>query len=218
MNNAKLSNNHRKIEAKHRVLRPYIKGRVLHLGCIGPGISDQEDWLHRWLTDHSEELVGIDTSEEDINIAQRAGYDCRIADVQDFRLEVTFDTVLATNIIEHLRCPGAMLNCVADHLKDGGRLVITTPRTFTPQNMLRELKGGIGPTDAHVCWYCRSTLENLLARCGYRTVEYEPWGYDRVGVTFPDKIWRTTEKVLSKLPGLGKVDKYQHLLVAVPEE
>jgi len=210
----KSRNNERKIEAKYSVMEPYLHGKVLHIGCIGPGVDENLDWFHRWLGTQAERVVGIDLDEEGVERAKEEGYDCRVKDAEDFDLGEEFDTVVAANVIEHLNCPGGMVESAKDHLTDEGQLVITTPRTFTPQNLLRELHGGMDPNHDHVAWYCKETLRHLLNRYGLEMTAYEAWGFDRVGVTTLDRAWRTTERLLSQVPGLEKIDKYQHLVVA----
>ena len=32
-------------------------------------------------------------------------------------------------------------------------------------------------------------------------------------MTFPDKVWRTAERLLSKTPPLSRIDEYQHFFV-----
>ncbi|WP_435068376.1 class I SAM-dependent methyltransferase [Haloplanus sp. C73] len=210
----KSRNNERKIEAKYSVMEPHLHGKVLHIGCIGPGVDESLDWFHRWLGTQAEEIVGIDLDEEGIERAREEGYDCRVEDAQDFDLGEEFDTVVAANVIEHLNCPGNMIDSAKDHLTDEGQLVITTPRTFTPQNLLRELHGGIDPNHDHVAWYCKETLRHLLNRYELEMTAYEAWGFDRVGVTPLDRAWRQVERILARVPGLEKIDKYQHLVVA----
>lgn len=212
----KSKNNQRKIQAKHEAIEPHVSGSVLHIGCIGPGPQDGTEWFHEWLDSVADDLVGIDIDEDGVERARDRGYDCRVADAERFDLNDEFDTIVAANVIEHLNCPGRMIESATHHLAEDGSLVITTPRTFTPQNLLRELHGGMEPNDDHVAWYCRKTLGNLLARYDLEEVYYEAWGFDRVGVTTLDKTWRALERVLARLPPLGKIDKYQHLLVASP--
>lgn len=207
-------NNERKIEAKYSVMESHLHGKLLHVGCIGPGVDENLDWFHRWLVTQSEEIVGIDLDEEGVEQARLEGYDCRVADAENFNLGKKFDTVVAANVIEHLNNPGGMIQSAKDHLADEGQLVITTPRTFTPQNLLRELHGGIDPNHDHVAWYCKETLRHILNRYGLEMTAYEAWGFDRVGVTTLDRAWRRIERVLARVPRLEKIDKYQHLVVA----
>jgi hypothetical protein len=53
-------NNERKIEAKYSVMQSHLHSRLIHVGCIGPGVDENLDRFHRWLMTQSKEIVGID--------------------------------------------------------------------------------------------------------------------------------------------------------------
>lgn len=202
----------RKIRRKRELLNPHLGESVLHLGAVGAGLEDREMWLHGWLADHCNSLVGIDIDDEVEEIAD-AGYDVRRGDAQSFDLDGEFDTIVATNIIEHVANPGQLLQRCREHLADGGVLLVTTPRTHIPWNVLRELKGGMDPHDEHKMWFCRATLEALAESQDLTVREHRTWGFDRQGTTLPDKAWMQFEDVLANVPGLDSIGDYQHFFV-----
>jgi 2-polyprenyl-3-methyl-5-hydroxy-6-metoxy-1,4-benzoquinol methylase len=215
------TNIRRKTERKFELLRPYVSDRsVLDIGCAGGGAGfvTDEYWLHGWLSEQASRVVGIDVDQEGVDAAKEAGYDVHYASADSFDLDETFEVAVAANVIEHLSSPGTMLEAVHRHLEPDGRLLITTPRTHTPWNVLRQLKndGGIEPHPEHTMWFCRSTITELLERKGFEVVEYHSWGFDRVGMSMADSLWRTVERQLSKLPPLAEIDDYQHFVVAEP--
>lgn len=215
------TNIQRKTEKKFSLLEPYVRGKTcLDIGCAGGGAGFVTDdyWLHGWLNNHASDVSGIDIDQEGIEMAQDAGYNVKLQSAETFELDRKFEVVIAANVIEHLASPGKMLDSAHEHLESDGRLIITTPRTHIPWNLLRQLKNedGIEPHPEHTMWFCRSTLSALLNRKGFEIVKYQSWGFDRVGMSRADKIWRTVERQFSKLPGLHEIDDYQHFVVAKP--
>jgi 2-polyprenyl-3-methyl-5-hydroxy-6-metoxy-1,4-benzoquinol methylase len=215
------TNIRRKTAQKYELFEPYVTEKsCLDIGCAGGGAGFVTDdyWLHSWLNDQSTKLVGIDVDEKGVRTAVDAGYDVRLASAEDFDLDETFKIVVAANVIEHLASPGEMLSSVRQHLEPDGRLLLTTPRTHTPWNLLRQFKNeqGIEPHPEHTMWFCRTTLTELLRRKGFKPVEYQSWGFNRVGMSLADSLWRGVERQLSKFPYLDEIDKYQHFVVAEP--
>lgn len=213
----------RKTNVKYNLLQPYVEEKsCLDIGCAGggSGFVTDDHWLHGWLSKQSSNVVGIDIDEQGIEIAKDAGYEVYLESAEDFDLSREFQVIVAANVIEHLASPGGMLESAHNHLSENGQIIITTPRTHLPWNLLRELKNekGIQPHPEHTMWFCRQTLETILKRKGFEIVEYNSWGFDRVGMSTADKLWRTVERQLSKLPQLHEIDDYQHFIVATPKK
>lgn len=210
-----------KTERKRELFEPYVTGvDCLDVGSAGgqAGFVDDEYWLHGWLAERASSLVGIDIDEDGVAAARDAGYDVRLASAESFDLDETFDAVVAANVVEHLACPGGLLECARDHLRVDGHLLVTTPRTHTPWNLLRQMKGGIQPHPEHTMWFCRATMEELLDRTGFDLVAYRMWGFDRAGMSPADRAWRAVEKSLAVLPPLSEIEKQQHFFVATPKD
>lgn len=213
----------RKTNVKYNLLRPYVKDKsCLDIGCAGggSGFVTDDHWLHGWLSEQSSSVVGVDIDKQGIKVAEDAGYEVYLQSAEDFELSQEFEAVVAANVIEHLASPGEMLESAHNHLTENGRIIITTPRTHLPWNLLRQLKNekGIQPHPEHTMWFCRQTLETILERKGFEVTEYQSWGFNRIGMSPADKIWRSVERQLSKLPHLHEIDDYQHFIVASPKE
>lgn len=212
----------RKTNRKYDLFQQYVNNKFcLDIGCGGgsSGFVTDDHWLHGWLSEQASDIVGIDTDKRSIEIARDAGYEVYTESAENFELDGSFQTVIVANVIEHLASPGEMLESAHKHLIESGQIIITTPRTHIPWNTLRELKNerGIQPHPDHCMWFCRNTLENMLKRKGFEIVEYQSWGFDRIGVSLADKLWRGVERQLSKLPLLQEIDDYQHFIVATPK-
>jgi len=202
------TNIRRKTERKYELFEPYVAGKsCLDIGCAGgaAGFVTDDYWLHGWLGERTSKLVGIDVDEEGVTTAADAGYDVRLASAEGFELNETFEIIMAANVIEHLASPGEMLSSAREHLEPDGKIILTTPRTHTPWNLLRQLKNdrGIEPHPEHTMWFCRTTLTELLRREDFEIVKYQSWGFDRVGMSLADSLWRGVERQLSRLPYLG---------------
>lgn len=151
-------------------VRPYLEGRtVLDVGAAS-GV-DRSDWMHSLVAGATSDLVGIDVDEQRVARACARGFDVRVADAEGFDLGRTFDVVWAGELIEHLSCPASFLDSARRHLDRGGSLVITTPNAFAVANFVYRVGGRPRVNRGHVCWYDETTLDQLLARHGFRVVE-----------------------------------------------
>lgn len=220
MERHKILNSKRKNKSKRELLKPRLTGDVLHVGFLGSGPDAETtkyvSWLHEWVDNQAETLVGIDIDSAGVDRATELGYECYTEDAESFKLDQSFDTILAANVIEHLSNPGSFLDTAHEHLRHDGRLLITTPRTFTPWNFARELKSGISPPDEHVMWFCRETLQSLLNRAAFDIVNYERWGFKRVGTVWYEKIFNRFEQQVARLPWFEDITKIQHFIEAHP--
>jgi len=222
--NATGTHKHSKSARKQAVVQSHIRGDTLHIGFAGEtfetatAVRAADGWCHRWVAEAADRCLGIDIDEQSVLAAQEAGYDAKLANAQDFALAGQFDTIVATNVIEHLSRPGAMLECARDHLRPGGRLLLTTPRTHIPWNLAEELKSGITTADEHCMWYCRDTLETILDRTGFNVDYYESWGYRKTTTHWSHKAFETLTRGVESLPGIDGVTDYQHFLIATPKD
>lgn len=81
-----------------------------------------------------------------------------------------FDCVILSEVLEHLEQDERALREVTRVLRPGGVLAVSVPRTL-PEAVCWALSRSYRNTPGgHVRIYLRSTLEALLARCGYRVV------------------------------------------------
>ena len=120
-------------------LMPTTSGSVLDIGCAG-GI------LARALQERAHQFGGVNISREAILVAQpylERGFVFDVAD-QDWPEELTimkFDTIVASEIIEHLFDPEQFLKKFRRLMAPGGKIIITTPNFLFWKNRFRMLLG-----------------------------------------------------------------------------
>lgn len=152
-------------------------GRVLHIGCVGHDAyhNKEKDWLHGFLHQQTDELVGVDIDEVGILELQQQGYDVRVDDATTLdSVDGPFDTVVAGEVIEHLSDPGNLFATTRDVLARDGELLVTTPNPWAACYVARMALGGdpVG-NDEHTCWIDESTMRELARRHGFAgTIKY----------------------------------------------
>lgn len=149
--------------------------RVLDVGC-------SSGYLARPLVERGCTVIGI---ERDPNAAEAAREVCTevlVGDVEVMALPFesnAFDVILCGDLIEHLREPEQFLVRVHGYLRNGGRLVLSTPNVANWTMRLSLLGGRWRYTDrgildrTHLHLFTRKSLVEMLDRAGYRVVELD---------------------------------------------
>lgn len=161
---------------------------VLDLGAVqhDPENADTDEWLHAHLYDVPgvERVVGVDILESAVEKLNAAGYEFVTADVERMDLDLTADTVVVGELIEHVANPGLMLERIGEHLHPAGRVILTTPNPWAVVHLRRWLQQAPRINDEHVAWYGPIVLEQLLERYGFRVESITSVGPDHGGLTW----------------------------------
>lgn len=147
---------------------------ILDLGC-GNG------WLSRRLLQAGYEVYGIDASPSGIAVAssRHSGrfflQDLRSQTLPEPIQHIPFDTIVSTEVIEHLYDPLAFLDFCARILRQraGGQLLLSTPYHGYLKNLAISLLGGWDhhfmalQKGEHIKFWSRKSLSEALALSGF---------------------------------------------------
>jgi len=157
---------------RFKAIQSLVEGDVLDVGC---GYTTLPDVLTGFTS-----YMGVDVSEAAVAYCQRKypqhKFMCLNLDIDvmpDF--EQQFDTVTMIAVIEHLHRPDRALRAVRPLLKDGGRLLITTPSPLG--DMAHQIGSRIGlfyPESVvqHVKIFTKGELCRLVVECGFEIERY----------------------------------------------
>jgi 2-polyprenyl-3-methyl-5-hydroxy-6-metoxy-1,4-benzoquinol methylase len=154
---------------------------ILDLGC-GNG------HLASYLVKQSYDAYGTDASENGIAIAKKE-YPDRFF-VQDLSTDqlpeelqrLKFDTIISTEVIEHLYNPDGFIDFCKNALQKNGEIIISTPYHGYWKNLALVLfdkwDSHHGPTwhGGHIKFWSRKTLSKLLIGNGFTIVEFKGCG------------------------------------------
>ncbi len=158
-------------------LEEYVKGRtVLDIGVVEHDLSfvNRPGWKHKQLKELASKIVGVDVVEEAVSYLNQIGFDVRLCDAtSNIDLGDRFDTVFVGDVIEHVNNPVKLLQFAARHLKEEGRIVVTTPCPFWWQNISLMVKNQtyIGNVD-HISWITPINALELSFRANLRLDHY----------------------------------------------
>ncbi|WP_200531942.1 methyltransferase domain-containing protein [Halorubrum sp. LN27] len=158
---------------------------VLDLGAVQheAAAAADDDWLHGRLCDRYESVIGIDTEADAVDELRDRGYDIRVGDATDLSVDVTADTVVAGELIEHVSDPGGLIESARRHLRPGGQVVLSTPNPWLLAHVRRVLGGREQVNEAHVAWYGPTVLQQLLDRHGFSEISCFGVGPSHSGAT-----------------------------------
>lgn len=152
---------------------------ILDLGC-GNG------WLSRTMLEAGYEVYGIDASPSGIAVAKSFHPDrFFLQDIRSSTLpspiqHIPFDTIVSTEVIEHLYDPLAFLAFCARILrqKTGGELLLSTPYHGYFKNLVISLLGGWDhhfmalQKGEHIKFWSRRTLTQALEHSGFEATNF----------------------------------------------
>lgn len=157
-----------------RCIEDHVRGAsVLDIGCVAHDSEKRHDepWLHELIVREADDVLGVDILEDEIVSLGREGYNVAYGDAQNLELEETFDVIVLGELIEHLVDFDGLLRSIDEHLRPGGKLLITTPNAMAVHwTALRLLDQQFVNTD-HTCWFDVTTLTQLLGRYGFEPAD-----------------------------------------------
>ncbi|RWO61396.1 class I SAM-dependent methyltransferase [Mesorhizobium sp.] len=157
----------------------HVKGRLADLGCGAVP-------LYGIYRDHVSDVFCVDWP----GSTHGAAYVDLFADLNEQLTleEGSFDTVIASDVIEHLHTPQALFDSAARALRPGGKLIIGVPFFYWLHEM---------PHDYHR--YTRFALERMTMKAGLSTIELSSYG----GVT--DVLSDLATKAVASRPWIANL-------------
>ncbi|MCC4832689.1 class I SAM-dependent methyltransferase [Shewanella sp. 10N.7] len=117
---------------------------------------------------------GFDPASEAVEYANAQGVNVKHCGVETMNVfdNKRFDVVMLNNVLEHLADPIRVLTEIRESvIKENGLIIITVPNEFNAFQMaaqkLHNLEQWWVSPPAHLNYFSRSTLQNLLSGCGF---------------------------------------------------
>lgn len=160
------------------------KGRNKHILDLGCG----NGYLVNYLVALGYNAYGTDASEKGIAIAKKTNPDrFFVQDLSSDALppelqEIPFDTVISTEVIEHLYNPQAFIAFCKNQLQPGGELIITTPYHGYLKNLalsvFNKWDKHMDPLwlGGHIKLWSRKTLTKVLTDAGFTITSFTGCG------------------------------------------
>ena len=195
-----------------RVVGLQPSDRVLELGSARGDVAF-------FLAAHAREVVGLDASDDALQIAGRACAARGIAnvsfvkgDVADLSMfpDTSFDAVAAIDLVEHVDDPtlAAMLQECRRVLNPGGRLGLYTPDRAHYVERMKAHDFILRQFPQHIAVRRADDYRRFLAAAGLR-IDLDTWSVS----PFPGV--RLLERALAPLPLIGETFRYRILMRAV---
>ena len=151
--------------------------RILDLGCGNGSLSHM-------LSQQGFEVVGIEESASGIELASQSYPDCKflqgsIYNLPTAQLGEKFDIIVSVEVIEHLVYPKQLIKAAKEHLKPGGRLILTTPYHGYLKNLTLALSGKMDQhftvlwEGGHIKFFSVATLSQLLMQEGCTDIQFK---------------------------------------------
>jgi SAM-dependent methyltransferase len=161
---------------------------VLDLGFMDTGWTEEKvkqgNLLHFMIRRVAASLTGIDIdpSLRHLLPEESANYKVFFGNVEDPETyapvsDMTFDVVVAAELLEHLNNPGMFLQSVRTVMRERTILLVTVPNCLRHTNYANALKGVEMVHPDHNYWFSPTTIQTLLNRNGYHIKDMKSYVY-----------------------------------------
>jgi 2-polyprenyl-3-methyl-5-hydroxy-6-metoxy-1,4-benzoquinol methylase len=139
------------------------------------------------------------------NISTLLGRESVRADISEFGSDGRFDLISAFAVLEHVESPKALLQLLGDHLKDGGKVMLTVPNPESWQKCFMGSRWNSWLPPRHWHLMTMKTIVKLLEDCGYQVVDKKHFFLRTSSSTF----------VLSLFPSLNPLQEPSKLRLII---
>ena len=163
------------------LLNKNVNTCILDLGC-GNG------HLVNYLLTEGYNAYGTDASEKGIAIGKQADpdrffvQDLSTGKLPDELKKIKFDTIISTEVIEHLYDPEGFINFCKQALSKNGELIISTPYHGYLKNLSLSLANKwdahLGPLwlGGHIKFWSKASLSRVLTNAGFTIIAFKGCG------------------------------------------
>lgn len=149
-----------------------VEGKdVLDVGCVGDFHRVHNGKVHAEIAARAKSVLGIDINRAGIEMMRDLGYNVIYANSENFVSERKFDVVVLGACVEHMDNPGFVFDRAWENLREGGRLVLTTP---TARYLGFTFKETVSQN--HRLIFTPKLLSQMLGHHGFRVVEVQFFG------------------------------------------
>jgi len=178
----------------------------LHLGCVDEGYLSERfervELMHQKLATVSKELWGVDIDEKGIEYLRGQGFEnllvgdiCALGDVEPIRNRL-FDTIVASEVMEHLQNPGLFLKAVKAFMAPGKtELIVTVPNAFRIDTLMWLFHRVEYVHPDHHYWFSYYTVTHFLQKNGFHIEEVYVYSFNPVHISQAMSRRRARKKV-----------------------
>lgn len=154
----------------------FSKGNLLDLGC---GKKPYKKIFERYI----QKYVGLDIDKSEADIL------CSIENISRIKKD-SFDTILSTQVLEHVENPAKMIKDSYKILKKGGCIILTAPMTWQLHEQPRDFYR-----------YTKYGLRYLLESAGFRIIVLKERGgfWKVIGQKLNSKFYGNSKKKVIKM-------------------
>lgn len=178
------------------VLKPYVSGCVLDVGCGDGSITNAIDNLPSVT-----ETNGVDISKTAISLAKSKypHINFKVGQVTELPFESNhFDAIIAIELIEHAYDTERMFKEFWRVLRNSGYLIVTTTDFNLPKKVMIALffwDKYFYPTNPHIRFYSKKSLEKMLIKFSFTSV-VQKWNGSYFGIMPKGQIM-VAQKIVS---------------------
>ncbi len=130
--------------------------------------------------------TGVELSSKLSEIAKKKGHEVLNTNINESKIDRTFDTITMMDIIEHLEDPKQILISLKPLLNKNGELIVYTPNHDSLIVKIAHVFFKLGiksPIEnifacTHTCFFTTKTLSDILIKSGYTITDKKHFNYD----------------------------------------
>lgn len=150
--------------------RELVGGDLLEVGCgYGYLLDEAKPFFER--------RVGTDFSADAVARAQQTGAVVYHGGLDQVEADHSFETIISNHVIEHVYDPAGFIKSLAQRLKQGGNLLLSTPDAGSFWLPLMGKRWPSFKLPEHIHYFSKPHLSKLLLAAGLNDVRVVPYAH-----------------------------------------